>query len=517
MIISHKHKFIFMKTRKTAGTSIQVALSKICGPDDIITGTYMKSDGTLDESHSGGKNVDKFFTNHPHPPIAETKQFLGDEIWNSYVKFAFVRNPYEIQVSRYFWNKKGKNKNEECSIEGFKEWVKLGNMADFDLLHPYIIVNDSIEMDFIGRYETLHQDFDKIYSILNIHNNSTLPDKPELPVVKGGYRDKKHYSEFYDTEIEDIVFKHHQSDIHHFGYAFNPDFSTSRVGPVVTPDMLPSDIGNNINGPSLIKVPDWLENPLGKYYLYFAHHGGKYIRMAYSDDIEGPWKIHTEGTLQLEESECEDHIASPDVHIDDENKRIVMYYHGVTQDKDAPHYQSTFVAFSDDGIKFKSNSGVLGLFYFRAFRYKNKFYALAKNKNVDGILYESDSWDGEFKPVFNLIPNMRHCAVLLENDTLYIFYTVVGHNPESILVCKVELSENIEDWDIVSNQVLLKPEVSYEGSRLQKMPSVFGSINYPVNQVRDPYVFTDNKKTFLLYSLAGETGIGLAQLYKLKG
>jgi hypothetical protein len=44
--------------------------------------------------------MDKFWTNHPHPPIKETKQFLGDTIWNNYFKFAFVRNPYEIAVSR---------------------------------------------------------------------------------------------------------------------------------------------------------------------------------------------------------------------------------------------------------------------------------------------------------------------------------------------------------------------------------------------------------------------------------
>ena len=91
--------------------------------------------------------------------------------------------------------------------------------------------------------------------------------------------------------------------------------------------MLSENLGNNINGPSLIKVPDWIENPLGKYYLYFAHHEGNHIRMAYSDTIDGDWKVYDKGTLKLEESECRDHIASPDVHVDNENKRIVMYYH----------------------------------------------------------------------------------------------------------------------------------------------------------------------------------------------
>ena len=56
---------------------------------------------------------------------------------------------------------------------------------------------------------------------------------------------------------------------------------------LISPDMLPNQDGNNINGASLIKVPDWIENPLGKYYLYFAHHAGKYIRMAYSNNADG--------------------------------------------------------------------------------------------------------------------------------------------------------------------------------------------------------------------------------------
>ncbi|MFV1980611.1 MAG: hypothetical protein ACC655_05595, partial [Rhodothermia bacterium] len=41
----------------------------------------------------------------------------------------------------------------------------------------------------------------------------------------------------------------------------------------------------NVNGPSVIRVPDWINSPLGRYYLYFAHHRGSFIRMAYADDL----------------------------------------------------------------------------------------------------------------------------------------------------------------------------------------------------------------------------------------
>ena len=90
---------------------------------------------------------------------------------------------------------------------------------------------------------------------------------------------------------------------------------------------------SNINGPSLVRVPEWVENPLGKYYLYFAHHRGAYIRLAYADAIEGPYTIHRPGVLHRDNTVFRegDHIASPDVHIDAENRRFFMYFHGSYQ------------------------------------------------------------------------------------------------------------------------------------------------------------------------------------------
>ncbi len=512
MIISHKHKFIFLKSRKTAGSSIQVTLSKYCGSDDIITGQYL--DGVDDNSHSTGFNMDKFYTNHPHPEIIPTKLFIeqnmNPKIWNEYFKFAFVRNPYEIAVSRYFWERRGKGNVEACSVEDFRRWVKFDLLnKDYDWLHKYISINDNIELDYIGRYENLSEDYNYICDRLD------LP-KDKLPVKKGGYRDKEHYSYYYDDETKDIVSNFFKTDIRLFGYDFNSEFSVRRIKPIITRDMLSGDLGNNINGPSLIKVPDWIKNPLGKYYLYFAHHEGDHIRMAYSDSIEGGWKIYKDGTLKLNESECRDHIASPDVHIDEENKRIIMYYHGKVKTKDAIHNQCSFVSFSKNGLDFNSNSGILGMFYFRVFKYRNKFYAIAKNKNIGGILYESNNWDSKFNSIFEFIPNMRHCAILVDSDHLYIFYTAVGDAPESILMCKIKMDDDIDNWKVISNEIVLKPQLDYEGVDLPLVSSTHGSVDYPANQVRDPYVFKDKGSLYLLYSFAGESGIGLSKLYKIK-
>ena len=95
--------------------------------------------------------------------------------------------------------------------------------------------------------------------------------------------------------------------------------------PIIRPEM-DGSMGSNIAGPSLIRVPDWIERPLGRYYLYFADHRGTYIRLAYADALTGPWTTYEPGTLRLDQSHFPTtapapayaHVASPDVHIDHE-------------------------------------------------------------------------------------------------------------------------------------------------------------------------------------------------------
>ena len=90
--------------------------------------------------------------------------------------------------------------------------------------------------------------------------------------------------------------------------------------PLVVPAM-DSRIGSKINGPSVIRVPGWVRHPLGSYYMYFAHHDGRFIRLAVADHPVGPWTVYSPGALQLSESGRRDHIASPDVHVGDEPER----------------------------------------------------------------------------------------------------------------------------------------------------------------------------------------------------
>lgn len=104
-------------------------------------------------------------------------------------------------------------------------------------------------------------------------------------------------------------------------------FDVKKIGIIIDKNLFNNNDGNNINGPCLIKVPDFVKQPLGKYYLYFAHHSGKYIRMAYSDDVVGPYKLYEGGVLHVTNTPGYDHVASPDVVIETDNKKLTMYYH----------------------------------------------------------------------------------------------------------------------------------------------------------------------------------------------
>lgn len=310
--------------------------------------------------------------------------------------------------------------------------------------------------------------------------------------------------------------------------------------PIITPDLHPS-IGVNIQGPSMIRVPDWIEDRLGAYYLYFADHKGRYIRLAYADRPTGPWSIHPPGSLHLEDSRflteppqpgpaeiaefeahrrwsaramshdllaeiTTPHIASPDVHVDFGGRRIVMYFHGLEK----VGTQVTRVATSANGIDFTAHPEILGRSYFRVLRHDGMVYALA----MPGQLYRSSDGLHGFEAgptLFN--PDMRHSALLKRGDRLFVFWTQVGEAPERILLSRVELSGDWRGWRDGPPIEILRPERDWEGADAPLLPSVRSTAYGHVNQLRDPAIFEEDGGIYLLYAVAGESGIGIAEFF----
>ena len=292
-------------------------------------------------------------------------------------------------------------------------------------------------------------------------------------------------------------------------------------GPIITPEM-DTRMGGNIQGPSLIKVPDWVENPLGNYYLYFADHRGTYIRMAYADEVTGPWTVYSQGSLRLEDSffpttcpPCSHapgrnaplyaHIASPDVHVREDLQQIVMYYHGRGEGR-----QLTRLALSTDGIIFGGKEEDLGRPYFRVIEHGNYYYAMA----MPGYLYRSRDGLSSFEPGPNFFTSdMRHSALLIRNNLLYVFFTRRGDAPERIFLSTIDLAGDWMNWTASGPVEIVRPETDWEGANLPIELSRGGHIDIRVNQLRDPAIFQEQGKTYLLYSYAGESGIAIAELH----
>ena len=278
------------------------------------------------------------------------------------------------------------------------------------------------------------------------------------------------------------------------------------ANPIIRPNM-DDRMENNINGPSVIRVPEWVANPLGKYYLYFAHHQGTYIRMAYADRLEGPWHMHRPGVLNLSDSFFGSHIASPDVHVLDETQEIRMYYHGCCLPE--PPHQFTRVATSQDGLNFTAHPAILGTSYWRVFKWEKYWYTLEMpgrfRRSLTGI---SDFEEGPFL----FTPEMRHSAVQLKGEILTVFYSNAGDCPEQILQATINLELDWSQWQVSKPGMLLTADTEYEGVDCKIEPSKRGSVHHRAHQLRDPCIFEDEGKTYIFYSVAGENGIAIGEL-----
>ncbi len=225
MLISHKYKFIFIKTEKTAGTSVEVALSKYLGPDDVITPiseddeAYRRSQGCR-----GPQNL--------HPPLSAyslrdwarllvrrrrqtyfnhasasfIKRYVGNRVWGTYYKFCVERNPWDKTISWYYWFSRERRR---LPISDFL------NRANVPLPRGYSLytINGEVVVDCILRFERLEDDLELLAERIG------LPEVPSLPRLKGLVRrDRRHYRDVFTPEDAQRVADRHRREIVLLGY-----------------------------------------------------------------------------------------------------------------------------------------------------------------------------------------------------------------------------------------------------------------------------------------------------------
>lgn len=311
---------------------------------------------------------------------------------------------------------------------------------------------------------------------------------------------------------------------------------TGQPTEIVTPSMLPQGLNENdsINGPSLIRVPAWVKDPLGKYYLYFAHHTGKYIRMAYADRLEGPWKMHSGGVLRLDQQQLiAGHIASPDAVIDETRQEIVLFHHGQIRRNGKNEGQRSAAAVSSDGLDFRALNQVVGPAYLRVFRHGDRWYGLVGS----GELVETSDLHQPFRQVADIIGDeieeslypkdlsgprkptrgrerfsIRHIGVDATGNRLVIYFSCVGDMPERILAATVEMAGPASAWHARGTMEVRRPQLEWEGAEVALEHSQGGKSRQLENSLRDPAIFHEDGKTWLVYSVAGEHGIGIVRI-----
>jgi hypothetical protein len=204
MIISHKYRFIFIKTIKTAGTSIEAYLSPLCGPDDVFTPVYPAEPGHLPRNFAGSNGQ-----YHNHMSAWRIRKALDPEIWNSYYRFCVERNPWDKTVSDFCMAN-----HRAGSRFQFADYFQRGIFCrSWEL---YTDDDGSLLVDRVLRYEHLDQELGEVFANLGV------PWQGELGVrAKSGHRtDRKPYQEWYTTEQQALVGKIFTDEIRAFGYAF---------------------------------------------------------------------------------------------------------------------------------------------------------------------------------------------------------------------------------------------------------------------------------------------------------
>ena len=196
MILSHRYRFIFIKTTKTAGTSVEIALSRHCGPDDIVTPITAIDEplrremgGRGPQNHLGSDGTPLFYN---HISARDVRELVDDDTWRTYFKFCIGRDPWERVVSLYYF--RYQLEPRPALSEVIEKLAADLKWRGSDLY----TIDGAVAVDRIVEYGRLAQELEEIRLSLGI------PEALRLPRAKDGFRpDRRSYRELLtDAEIE---------------------------------------------------------------------------------------------------------------------------------------------------------------------------------------------------------------------------------------------------------------------------------------------------------------------------
>jgi Sulfotransferase family len=210
VLVCHPHRFIYMKTHKTASTSVEMYFERWCMPEAARSGSEAVAEtvsalGVVGSRRTGKKTGDTWVN---HMPAARVRALLGEETWARYFKFTTVRNPFAQVLSNFFWLKHRSKPADDGEFAAARRdfarfvrgWPLIGRRWSNDL--DIVGIDGTVAMDRLVRFERLAEELPEVCAGLG------LPWQPEAMVVtKRARGDGRRYAtaDYYTPELVAIV------------------------------------------------------------------------------------------------------------------------------------------------------------------------------------------------------------------------------------------------------------------------------------------------------------------------
>ena len=206
MLISDTDKFIFIHIPKTAGSSIRSLLqSKALETPNSRMSRLLKNFNLPSDYQK--------FRFRFHYTLLEAEKKLPNNVFDSYKKIAFVRNPWDRVVSNYAYKVHGTSNKERNRNDSFEEFILSEITRKKRLQSDYIVDSTGkVACDFIGHFESLEEDYERMQTFLEV----------KLPALKklNSSKRRESYRDYYTERTKALVAKYYEKDIELFKYQF---------------------------------------------------------------------------------------------------------------------------------------------------------------------------------------------------------------------------------------------------------------------------------------------------------